>query len=81
MAPELKNNYASLKAELLTYYMPTKLPIDEQFHQLKELKMEKTDTVQSFFNLLLEKTEHLDMTQEQKRYFSKQAYLGTYAGT
>ena len=71
MAPELKSSYPSLKKELITYYAPTKLPVDEQFQQVQELKMKKTETVQTFFNLLMKKTQHLDMSQEQKTVLFK----------
>ena len=55
-----------LKEQLLTYYAPTRLPVDEQFEQLTDLKMKKGDTVQTYFNAVMEKTERLEVQESQK---------------
>ena len=68
---ETKDDYDALRAVMISHYAPTRLPVDEQYQQLKDMKMKKTDTVQSFYNLILQKSEHLDMSQEQKRVIFK----------
>ena len=50
----IKEDYRLLKEQLLTYYAPTKLPVDEQFEQLTDLKMKKGDTVETYFNTVME---------------------------
>ena len=39
----IKEDYGLLKEHLLTFYAPTKLPVDEQLEELIELKMKKGD--------------------------------------
>ena len=73
MAPELKNNYATLKKELTTYYSHTKLPFDKQYQQVQTLKMKETETVQGFYNLLMKKTQDLDITEAQRQVLFKNA--------
>ena len=38
---KVKDDYQLMKQDLITFYTPTKLPIDEQFEQLTELTMKK----------------------------------------
>ena len=71
MDPNIKNSYPALKAEFITYFAPTKLPIYDQMQQLTKLKMETSDTVQSFFNKIMEKSRYLHFTQEHKTFFFK----------
>ena len=73
MAPELKNNYANLKKELVTYYSQTKLPDDQLFQHLNTLRMQKTDTVQKFYNLLMKKTQDLNISEAQLQVLFKAA--------
>ena len=40
--------------------------MDGQFEQLPDLRLEKGETVQAYFNTLMKKTEKLDVTQAQK---------------
>ena len=61
-----KDNYPLLKDQLITYYAPTQLPMDEQFEKLTDLKLRKGDSVQSYFNTIMKKTEKLDMPEAQK---------------
>ena len=62
----IKEDYRHLKEQLFTYYAPTRLPVDEQFEQLTDLKMKKGDTVQTYFNAVMEKTERLEVQESQK---------------
>ena len=61
-----RNNYQLLKEQLITYYAPTQLPVEEQFEQLTDLKLKKGDTVQAHFNTVMKKTEKLDVPEAQK---------------
>ena len=60
-----------MKQDLITFYTPTKLPIDEQFEQLTELTMKKGEKVQTYFNSVMKKTEHLGMPESQKTILFK----------
>ena len=67
----IKNDYDLMKRDMITFYTPTKLPIDEQFEQLTELTMKKGDDVQTYFNTVMKKAEHLGMPESQKAVIFK----------
>ena len=67
----VRKNYQALKRDFITFYAPTKLPIEEQYEQLAELKMKQDERVQTYFNLVMKKTEHLDMHESQKTVIFK----------
>ena len=68
---EIKNDYNALRRQLIEYYAPTCLPSDEQYERINNMKMKRTDSVQSFFNQVMEKAENLDMSLDQKRVIFK----------
>ena len=67
----VKSDYDLMKRDMITFYTPTKLPIDEQFEQLTELNMKKGDKVQTYFNTVMKKAEHLGMPESQKTVIFK----------
>ena len=55
-----------MKEQLLTYYVPSQLPVDEQFRQLTNLKIKTGDKVHIYFNTIMEKTDKLDLPESQE---------------
>ena len=68
---DVRQDYQTMKKDLITFYAPTKLPADEQFEQLTELTLKKGERVQTYFNSVMKKTEHMKLPEAQKTVLFK----------
>ena len=60
---EVRQDYQTMKKDLITFYAPTKLPVEEQFEQLTELNLKKGKKGQANFNAVMKKTEHMKLPE------------------
>lgn len=65
MTEDVKNNWGLLTEKLKQYFAPVQLPPVQAYEHLHALKMKSSETVQSFFERIIEATKNLDVPESQ----------------